>query len=894
MTLPLVRRRRWQLVQIAFLLGASKYACTLLQLRRLSDEGQSPMMAMRQVRQQEQQPKSGRVILATRLNASAVQIVSTSSWAKPSADYKIDSSDLWEDDEFVPVWMKNYFRWHKEQRSAQNWDKVRYFFVPCLKTSRKCGGTADRLISLPFFLKVAAETHRLLLIKWERPTAALEDFLLPPIGGLDWRVPVRLLPKLLEGPKAFSEQSILHVARNSSVPVLHARFQAHDHGSIHYNMYAVESVTEATFRIVIRSVWRTMFTPVPELAGQIRRTLEQRQLIPGDYVAVHLRAHYHAAKRENGVVGKWARNAVRCASQLSLQSKQQQQQGIIYFASDSQFAVQRAVSYGKAKGWKMKSREQAAVSNPLHIDKTVDWADREPADFYDTFVDLYLLGFSRCVAFGRGGYGMLGSLLSYNASCSLVYHQGAKVTSCQLAPPPKVLQNEAVTRESFENLFLPPMSRIKETPAASSNQQSKGLAVMTERTIEVPRKVTTTEEVPPFPNIKATMQSSALWEDSVKLPRWMKQYFSWHRDQLRRINEGNWQEYRYIVMACLKRSPKCGGTSDRLRPLPFVVRVAAETDRLLFIVWEKPARLEEFLLPPLGGVNWQIPHWLLPKLKRMSIMARSADKLVELAYENHTLIESRVQSHDHGSKYYDFQGEKNGEGQNTFRRHYHDCWYSMFTPVPAIAKLVEKSLEEMSLVPREYSFAHVRAFYGIKNKQRDLVLVKNWTINALNCLSSLRPGGPFFFTSDSLYAKKMAIQYGSEKNVSVVARLDDKDPLHMDLADNWETRDPSEFYPIFVDLYLMSLGRCMTYNVGGYAKWGQLLSGQFCQVRHWTKGVDKKSANKAGCNWTEPTSENRMPVILANKIEKKPLFLPPMTAIDGHLPREETGNVYST
>lgn len=65
----------------------------------------------------------------------------------------------------------------------------------------------------------------------------------------------------------------------------------------------------------------------------------------------------------------------------------------------------------------------------------------------------------------------------------------------------------------------------------------------------------------------------------------------------------------------------------------------------------------------------------------------------------------------------------------------------------------------------------------------------------------------------------------------------------------------------------------MTYNVGGFAKWAQLISGMnfTCNVRHWTKGVDKKSADKSGCRWIygKPSAPKRP------KIDT-PLFLPPI------------------
>jgi hypothetical protein len=61
----------------------------------------------------------------------------------------------------------------------------------------------------------------------------------------------------------------------------------------------------------------------------------------------------------------------------------------------------------------------------LHIDRGIDflqrsngWKNVSVAAFYDTFVDLYLLAGSQCLSYGVGGYGLWGSLLSHNSSCS--------------------------------------------------------------------------------------------------------------------------------------------------------------------------------------------------------------------------------------------------------------------------------------------------------------------------------------------------------------------------------------------------------------------------------------------------------------------------------------------
>ena len=93
-----------------------------------------------------------------------------------------------------------------------------------------------------------------------------------------------------------------------------------------------------------------------------------------------------------------------------------------------------------------------------------------------------------------------------------------------------------------------------------------------------------------------------LWDDSTKIPQWMKRYFDWHTAQRQRLSKypNQWENERVLIMQCFDTDEKCGGTADRLKPLPMFVRLAHTTNRLLLILWSRPAKLEEFLVPPKG------------------------------------------------------------------------------------------------------------------------------------------------------------------------------------------------------------------------------------------------------------------------------------------------------
>jgi hypothetical protein len=111
----------------------------------------------------------------------------------PFYNISSDGTNLWDDEPNLSPWIKAYFNWHKHKRKHWNgddWESERWMIMQCLadQDKRRCGGTADRIKTVPTALRMAYETHRILLIRWTRP-AMLEEFLVPPKGGFDWRVP---------------------------------------------------------------------------------------------------------------------------------------------------------------------------------------------------------------------------------------------------------------------------------------------------------------------------------------------------------------------------------------------------------------------------------------------------------------------------------------------------------------------------------------------------------------------------------------------------------------------------------------------------------------------------------------------------------------------------------
>jgi hypothetical protein len=360
-----------------------------------------------------------------------------------------------------------------------------------------------------------------------------------------------------------------------------------------------------------------------------------------------------------------------------------------------------------------------------------------------------------------------------------------------------------------------------------------------------------------------------------RVPPWMMEYFDWHREQRQRLNATNWrnQHFRFLILRCSKRDIACGGTSDRLKPLPMYLRVAYQSRRIFLIRWEQPYPLEEFLQPTIH-FNWSVPHYmesrldshnhdvvLLNKPSIYMFERYSYDGFLEHAMATRPVIlESRKQSDDGGEKYYRTL-TTNNNGVETYRDIYNGLFRAIFQPAPAVAALVERQLGVMHLVPGEYSAAHVRNFYKRPMDKVSKATQKENGINAVNCASQLHPGDPIYFASDSGTSVEAVQDHAAthnfpiHTNAMIMMESDESrgaaDPLHLDFAGRGNKTWPVEsFYDTFVDLLVLGNARCISYGEGGYGIYANLLSfDPNCTSIH-TVRVGRVSS-PVPCEWKE-------------------------------------------
>ena len=255
------------------------------------------------------------------------------------------------------------------------------------------------------------------------------------------------------------------------------------------------------------------------------------------------------------------------------------------------------------------------------------------------------------------------------------------------------------------------------------------------------------------------------------------------------------------------------------------------------------------------------------------------------------VLAARYQSPEYGASYYDATINATTKTELFMNETFAYAWRVLFTPAPPIAQRVEELLDELQLVPGHYSSVHVRT-YGIEpGKNNDANAVALWhrmVQNSVRCGTELQPGGPLYFASDARNASRWAIDYGALNNKTVKARLPDPEEIsnqmvHLGFAGSANrTSGVSVLYDIFVDLYLLSMGRCVTWGGGGFGQWAYLLSSPYadsssnnsvsCGFRHGKRGKV--------CEWGEVANKTLEPVgRVANvpaQTDEDPLFFPPM------------------
>ena len=340
---------------------------------------------------------------------------------------------------------------------------------------------------------------------------------------------------------------------------------------------------------------------------------------------------------------------------------------------------------------------------------------------------------------------------------------------------------------------------------------------------------------------------------SSTLPQWMTKYSNWHSQKLLQVQD--WKQERLLIIRCVSND-RCGGTSDRLKSIPLFLALAAKTHRLLFVRWNRPFCLEEFLLPgPL--LNWTVPTTLATILNnnntvdgvyfhylQMGLLVKAAEN------PNVWLVEGNVQSSG-GNVYKKMASQLQATPQELeYTSFYHELFPGLFRPSMRIQRLVHKIVQTHELHPNQFVAAHYRSKYPGEPyvKTKNVTILEETVVNAIHCASSLAPGLPVYVASDTVASLQAAQRYTTTSNhhhhhhhqamipkvVSNYGIFPAEDPPHLNFA---HKTHPSDFDSIFVDLILMANSRCVSFGAGGFGRFGSLLSfNATCRNAHSIKG----------------------------------------------------------
>jgi hypothetical protein len=285
---------------------------------------------------------------------------------------------------------------------------------------------------------------------------------------------------------------------------------------------------------------------------------------------------------------------------------------------------------------------------------------------------------------------------------------------------------------------------------------------------------------------------------------------------------------QFLILRC-NINDRCGGFADRIKPLPVLLAAAAKSHRIFFIRWQRPAPIQEFLLPT-PNLNWTIPTWFEDAIhhhrrRRQGRLFNDehttrhnysltvdtflgGTKLMRLIadpdHQETFVFEGKIQDSNGGEGLYHELIHQEGRqtdlslGINQPTQHpyfdfttdtvaryqpiYHDLFYSIFRPSLPIVNLVDQTLQSMNITPGRYVSAHFRAGLEVKRApkfKKQSTYLTQMAIRAVNCSSHLLPGWPIYFASDSHIALQAVRDYAQHNHLPIVTYQQQQQQQHL-------------------------------------------------------------------------------------------------------------------
>ena len=385
----------------------------------------------------------------------------------------------------------------------------------------------------------------------------------------------------------------------------------------------------------------------------------------------------------------------------------------------------------------------------------------------------------------------------------------------------------------------------------------------------------------------------------ASLPKWFQDYVQWNRNAT-----SNRETTKYLVVPCTG-GEECGGLSDRLRLLPFLLFTAKHTSRVICFYWTDPHPLETFLEPTELGIDWRCPAEFSESLslkmreikwnygrcdnqciqKVLADYQKSEDKFILTKFvkifDSINALNYLVQRHSYVKEMPDLR--QGGSGW-MYPDMIGDIFRVIFKPVIPLAQNINSTMTRLGLVENEFVSVHVRARYPVpklkalrsfdrREEFKGLEFegdVKKYLLtvmeNAIKCGNLLAPHLPMYFISDHHNATQYVISndfIGKDgESFRPLGPASGVIPLHTDAVFLEEVKeiDAEKFYPIFEDLLIMGGSRCVSFGMGSFGSFGAGLSGNRCKSNHRRYNGDpiKECPDNLGERNTIPIDENDM------------------------------------
>ncbi|KAL7536846.1 hypothetical protein ACHAWF_005589 [Thalassiosira exigua] len=389
------------------------------------------------------------------------------------------------------------------------------------------------------------------------------------------------------------------------------------------------------------------------------------------------------------------------------------------------------------------------------------------------------------------------------------------------------------------------------------------------------------------------------------IPIWMSEYFAWHQEQREKVGNNTGDDVKYLVVRCLQ-GEKCGGLSDRMKPMPFYLMVANLTRRVMLIHWEKPCELEHFLLPPTNGLDWRVEgtNVTIDDIRNndnfhnghgngLSGVVRTLmgvlpggkhfvqAKVLNMVLDGGTYITNardlfnrwRKEANQRPAHPDAYLGWNKGVSVNDHDL-FEDVFRLLFEPTPRLHDAIYDQMSDLDILNGEFAAAQVRAknpklipddiavewaqksdsrqFDAYQAKQHldmaeEVAYTEKVNLFLMQSFSNAVECADQMAPGLPIYLASDSgfgkyMQNISDYDIRVAAWDMDTDPPHIDSNAN-QGRDPSDFFLPFADVFIMARAKCLSHSGTGFGMFPLRMSGNSCVLVHTKTQCPKIKSN---------------------------------------------------